>query len=80
VYKKQLLVLAAKYDAMNEKLEFTIQKSSYVESDLVTISSKINGLSTVSKSNHEKPRLLKLAVAVVMFAVAAYLTFSVMHH
>ena len=50
-YQKQLFALAAKYNALDDDLTFRLQRSNYEASDLLTIVSKING---ISKSEFQK--------------------------
>lgn len=81
-YKKQLVLLAEKYGKMDDALQTDINAASYSEMYIVYIVDKINdytGPDPAKGNNLGSPPKAKLAIMLGIFAVVAYLVFSVMH-
>ena len=82
IFKKQLAALAEKYGRMDDKMRVDIDRSAYTEAAIATLVDKINGYTgpdpSVGNSLASPPKT-KLAIMLAIFAVVAYLTFSVIH-
>ncbi len=82
IFKKQLVALAEKYDRMDDKMRIDLDKSAYTEAAIVILVDKINGFTGPDPSlgnNLASPPKTKLVIMLAIFAVVAYLMFSVMH-
>jgi hypothetical protein len=81
-YKKQMVLIAEKYNKADDTLLADINTANYTDAKLEYIADKINGYTgpDITKGNNlGSPPKVKLAIMLAGFAVIAYLVFSVMH-
>lgn len=81
-YKSQLYVIGVKANVMTPALKKDIQATDYTEHDIISIASKINGISAEELSKNNKPKH-KTYIAIIFAAIViAYVIhdFSAIHH
>lgn len=80
-YKSQLYLMGVQFNAMNDNLKTNIEKSEYSEHDILSIVSRINGISAddFEKNHLAKPKVVKLTLALIGFVVIAIIVLSSKH-